>query len=62
VAERVREDARGGLRSGVVGTPTFFINGHHFRDKPDLETLLGAINRALLQSGSRDASRQPDSH
>jgi protein-disulfide isomerase len=43
VAQRVREDEVGGLRSGVVGTPTFFINGVHFRDKPDLETLSRAI-------------------
>src|SRR5437899_10995984 len=26
-AERVREDFRSGIRSGVNGTPTFFING-----------------------------------
>ncbi|MDR0360044.1 MAG: DsbA family protein, partial [bacterium] len=27
IAERVREDALGGVRSGVHGTPTFFVNG-----------------------------------
>jgi protein-disulfide isomerase len=27
LAERVREDAIGGLHSGVLGTPTFFVNG-----------------------------------
>lgn len=27
VAEKVREDALGGVRSGVHGTPTFFVNG-----------------------------------
>lgn len=47
---RVRDDEVGGLRSGVIGTPTFFINGLHFRDKPDLQTLGGAI-AALIQSG-----------
>jgi len=26
-AKRVRDDFRGGVRSGVNGTPTFFING-----------------------------------
>jgi protein-disulfide isomerase len=25
--EKVLEDARGGLRGGVQGTPTFFVNG-----------------------------------
>ncbi len=46
VAARVREDELGGLRSGVIGTPTFFINGAHFRDKPDLPTLERAIAEA----------------
>jgi len=50
VRSRVRDDEVGGLHSGVIGTPTFFINGVHFRDKPDLETLGGAI-AALIQSG-----------
>jgi protein-disulfide isomerase len=51
VRARVREDEVGGLRSGVIGTPTFFINGMHFRDKPDLATL-GSALEALIQSGS----------
>src|SRR3954464_14667593 len=34
IASRVREDEIGGLRSGVISTPAFFINGRHFRDKP----------------------------
>jgi protein-disulfide isomerase len=51
VRARVRDDEVGGLRSGVIGTPTFFINGTHFRDKPDLEALGGAI-AALVQGGS----------
>ncbi len=29
-AQRVRDDFRGGIRSGVNGTPTFFINGTRF--------------------------------
>ena len=43
VRERVRDDEVGGLRSGVIGTPTFFVNGAHFRDKPDFESLSRAI-------------------
>jgi protein-disulfide isomerase len=46
VVERVHADEVGAVRSGVVGTPTFFNNGVHFRDKPDLEGLAGAIEAA----------------
>jgi protein-disulfide isomerase len=28
--KKVRDDFRGGVRSGVNGTPTFFINGYRF--------------------------------
>lgn len=31
-AKRVREDFRNGMRSGVNGTPTFFINGERYDD------------------------------
>lgn len=42
-AGRVREDFMGGVRSGVNGTPTFFINGVRHDGPFDLGTLLGAI-------------------
>jgi protein-disulfide isomerase len=45
-AERVREDFMGGVRSGVNGTPTFFINGARHDDAYDVETLVGALERA----------------
>ena len=45
-AERVREDFSSGMRSGVNGTPTFFINGLRHDGAYDLETLLAAIMRA----------------
>jgi protein-disulfide isomerase len=48
IARRVREDEVGGLHSGVVSSPTFFVNGRHFRDKPDLETLFMAVGFSLL--------------
>lgn len=46
-AERVRVDFSGGVRSGVNGTPTFFINGQRHDADFDFDTLAGAINDAL---------------
>jgi protein-disulfide isomerase len=43
---RVREDFLSGVRSGVNGTPTFFINGRRHDDAYDLDTLLAALERA----------------
>ena len=44
---RVREDFLSGVRSGVNGTPTFFINGVRHDDSYELETLLAAIEAAM---------------
>ena len=43
-AERVQRDLSGGVRSGVHGTPTFFINGQRHDGDFELRTLLEAIN------------------
>ena len=45
-ARRVREDLRSGLRSGVSGTPTFFIDGVCHDGANDFETLLSALEAA----------------
>ena len=45
--ERVREDFRSGVRSGVNGTPTFFINGVRHDGSFDLVSLLAAIEEAV---------------
>jgi protein-disulfide isomerase len=45
-AARVRDDFMSGVRSGVIGTPTFYINGERHNDSYELETLLAAIERA----------------
>jgi protein-disulfide isomerase len=45
-AARVREDFMSGVRSGVNGTPTFYINGKRHDDSYDLETLLAALQQA----------------
>ena len=43
---RVREDFMSGVRSGVNGTPTFYINGVRHDDSYEFDTLLGALQRA----------------
>jgi protein-disulfide isomerase len=45
-AERVREDFMSGVRSGVNGTPTFYVNGARHDDSYETETLLAALERA----------------
>jgi protein-disulfide isomerase len=42
-AERVKTDFSGGVRSGVNGTPTFFINGQRHDADFELDTLVRAI-------------------
>ena len=39
-ASRIHEDFISGVRSGVNGTPTFFLNGVRYNDSWDYETLL----------------------
>jgi len=46
---RVREDFSSGVRSGVNGTPTFFINGVRFDDSWDPDTLTHALQAASRQ-------------
>jgi protein-disulfide isomerase len=43
---KVRADFLGGVRSGVNGTPTFFINGVRHDESWDVETLAAAVERA----------------
>lgn len=43
---RVRADFRSGVRSGVNGTPTFFINGVRLDVSWDLPTLVAALEEA----------------
>ena len=45
-AGRVSEDVESGLRSGVPGTPTFFVNGVRHHGSYDFETLLAALEAA----------------
>jgi protein-disulfide isomerase len=45
-ADKVGQDFLGGLRSGVNGTPTFFINGVRHDGSFDLRSLAAAIDAA----------------
>jgi protein-disulfide isomerase len=45
-ASRVREDFMSGVRSGVNGTPTFYINGARHDDSYDVETMVAALDKA----------------
>lgn len=46
-AGHVRSDFLGGVRSGVNGTPTFFINGVRHDDSWDVATLVSAVRAAI---------------
>jgi protein-disulfide isomerase len=45
--ERVQEDFMSGVRSGVNGTPTFFVNGLRYDESWDVESLLAALEDAV---------------
>jgi|SRR5271168_5061823 len=47
---RVRADFSGGVRSGVNGTPTFFINGHRHDGAFDFDSLVSAIQPAIVKT------------
>lgn len=43
VQKRIKEDRQSGIRSGVNGTPTFYINGTRYDGPNDYESLLEAL-------------------
>jgi len=43
----VRDDFMSGVKSGVNGTPTFFINGVRYDGSWDLESLVAALNVSI---------------
>jgi protein-disulfide isomerase len=47
---RIEEDVEGGQRSGVQGTPTFFINGVLYRGSWQQDALLAALQAASRTS------------
>ena len=51
VEERIKEDRQSGIRSGINGTPTFYINGMRYDGSPDYHSMLEALESlALLRS------------
>ncbi|MDB4960641.1 MAG: Na+/H+ antiporter NhaA [Myxococcales bacterium] len=50
---RVREDFASGVRSGVNGTPCFFINGQRHDAPWDADTLMAALRRAATYDADR---------
>jgi protein-disulfide isomerase len=50
IGERIKEDRQSGIRSGVNGTPTFFVNGTRFDGAPDYASLLASLESELGKS------------
>ena len=46
-ADRVSDDLKSGIASGVHGTPTFFINGIRYDGPWDLESLMAEIQKPI---------------
>jgi len=50
--KRVRDDFRNGVRSGVNGTPTFFVNGSRYEGSwANEKTFIHTLREAAQQSG-----------
>lgn len=43
---RIEIDIRGGIKSGVSGTPTFFINGVRYQGEGEVDDLTAALRKA----------------
>lgn len=52
-ASHIRQDFLGGVRSGVNGTPTYFINGQIYDGEYDLTSLAAALEDELAAATSR---------
>ena len=46
-AQKIEEDMRSGMESGVQGTPTFYINGEMYNGSYDLGSLLSVLQQAI---------------
>ena len=48
---RIDGDLAGGIRSGVNGTPTFFLNGDRYDGSTDFESLAALMDQVLVSNG-----------
>ena len=59
-ADRIQADFSGGVRSGVNGTPTFFVNGARFDgDWTEPGAFAAALERVARERAGRDAGGAP---
>ena len=58
---RVRSDFSSGVRSGVNGTPSFFVNGERVDEGFGLDALTAAVVRASRQRPARSSRPSADS-
>ncbi len=49
--KRIDADFAGGVRSGVNGTPTFFLNGDRYDGSTDLESIAAVMEQILISDG-----------
>jgi protein-disulfide isomerase len=49
ISKRIKEDRTGGIRSGVNGTPCFFINGIRYDGAADFDLLRATVEEQLTK-------------
>jgi protein-disulfide isomerase len=49
ITKRIKEDRASGIRSGVNGTPSFFINGTRYDGAADYDSLRAALEEQLTR-------------
>jgi len=49
--KRIDADFSGGVRSGVNGTPTFFLNGDRYDASTDFESIAAVMEQVLISDG-----------
>jgi protein-disulfide isomerase len=48
--QKIDSDFSGGDRSGVNGTPSFFLNGDRYDETTDFESLVGLMEQVLISN------------
>ena len=56
--EKIKNDFNGGVRSGVNGTPSFFVNGDRYDGPRDFETMAEMLDRAIAAAGKDGPKRK----